>query len=571
MANYGTDRVVLQDTTGTIQNDDGFPIISTDSNGESSYPLGSSILREVFFGITNGDFSQPTAAIGTADFATVDNPLPYWGSSAVATPSTGTIGFQSVEDSTTPSGFKLRVLATAGATTGGTTILSRMVALGANASRDVGFSSTLTVGIDATATNATNRTLSLAGVFYAADGTTIAGTAFAISPTSQFADYLSELGAGVKTYELGDFLPPSNAAFLRYEFTAATTGTNATERWIDIIDVSLYRTPPLLRVQEVNTPSIYTQIRAGQIISAGTPLVMRGGTSTANTINLNNGTLTADYYITSGGVRIGGDTVGGTVLFGTSGSSFDTNLYRPAANTLKTDDTFVVGAGTILFGTAAVPDTNLYRHAADNLRTDDAFVVGSRTSASVNQVDAPGAMLDAAAGFAWVDRSPNSAATDASLFLSSGYFNGNLQMVRFFRKITVGGTALTGTGHILVANNATTAPSFGAGSDWRLKSDVRDASDEINFVEKINDLRPVLYTETGSGDENLLGFIAHEVQAVIPNAVEGAKDAVDANGDPVYQMLYPAKFIPYLVGAVRELTARVEQLEAKVAHLESAE
>jgi hypothetical protein len=189
----------------------------------------------------------------------------------------------------------------------------------------------------------------------------------------------------------------------------------------------------------------------------------------------------------------------------------------------------------------------------------------------VNLVDAPGGMIDAANGLAWIDRSPNNAATDSSLFLSSGYFNGNLQMVRFFRKITVGGTALTGTGHILVANNATTAPSFGAGSDWRLKSDVRDASDEINFVEKINDLRPVLYTETGSGDENLLGFIAHEVQAVIPNAVEGVKDAVDSEGDPVYQMLYPAKFIPYLVGAVRELTARVEALEAKVAHLESVE
>jgi hypothetical protein len=570
MANYGTERVVLQDTTGVIQNDDGFPIISTDSNGESSYPFGSSLLREVVFGITNGDFSQPTAAIGTANFATVDNPLPYWGSSANSTPSIGTVGFQSVEDSTTPSGFKLRAIATAGATTGGTTTLSRMVALVANASRDVGFTSTLTVGIDATATNATNRTLSLAGVFYNADGTTIAGTAFAISPTSQFADYLSELGAGVKTYQLGSFLPPATAAFLRYEFTVATTGTNATERWIDIIDVSLYRTPPILRTYNINDPNVFMTMSAGSITSFGTALVMRGGTSTANTINLNNGTLTADYYITSGGVRIGGAASGGTVLFG-SGGTFDTNLFRFEPDKLKTDDTFVVGAGTILFGTAAVPDTNLYQNSADVLRTDDRFVVGSRTSANVSQVDAPGALLDASAGFAWIDRSPTTAATDSSLFLTSGFFNGNLQMVRFFRKITVGGTALTGTGHILVANNATTAPSFGAGSDWRLKSEVRDASDEINFVEKINDLRPVLYTETGSGDENLLGFIAHEVQAVIPNAVEGAKDAVDENGDPAYQMLYPAKFIPYLVGAVRELTARVEQLEAKVAHLESVE
>jgi hypothetical protein len=567
MANYGTERAVLQDTTGVIQNDDGFPIISTDSNGESSYPFGSSLLREVFFGITNGDFSQPTAAIGTADFATVDNPLPYWGSLANSTPSIGTVGFQSVEDATTPSGFKLRAIATAGATTGGTTTLSRMVALVANASRDVGFTSTLTVGIDATATNATNRTLSLAGVFYAADGTTIAGTAFAISPTVQFADYLSDLGAGVKTYQLGSFLPPANAAFLRYEFTVATTGTNATERWIDIIDVSLYRTPPILRTYNINDPNVFMTMSAGAIISSGTALVMRGGTAVgATSATLNNGTLSVDTVSATSTL-----SAGGTVWIGGTTTATGVNLYEFEVDKIKTDDTFVFGAGTVLFGTATVPDTNLYRDSADILRTDDRFVVGQRTTASVNLVDAPGGMIDAANGLAWIDRSPNNAATDSSLFLSSGYFNGNLQMVRFFRKITVGGTALTGTGHILVANNATTEPSFGAGSDWRLKSDVRDASDEINFVEKINDLRPVLYTETGSGDENLLGFIAHEVQAVIPNAVEGVKDAVDSEGDPVYQMLYPAKFIPYLVGAVRELTARVEALEAKVAHLESVE
>jgi hypothetical protein len=132
----------------------------------------------------------------------------------------------------------------------------------------------------------------------------------------------------------------------------------------------------------------------------------------------------------------------------------------------------------------------------------------------------------------------------------------------------VGGTALTGTGHILVANNSTTAPSFGAGSDYRLKDDIRDASDTIVFSDKISSLRPVLYTEKETGDE-LLGFIAHEVQDVIPEAVEGEKDGVDENGDPTIQNLYPAKFIVYLVGAVKELTARVAELEEKVATLES--
>jgi hypothetical protein len=183
----------------------------------------------------------------------------------------------------------------------------------------------------------------------------------------------------VKTYQLGSFLPPATAAFLRYEFTVATTGTNATERWIDIIDVSLYRTPPILRTYNINDPNVFTTFSAGQIISAGTPLVMRGGTSTANTINLNNGTLTADYYITSAGVRIGGDASGGTVLFG-SGGTFDTNLYRPAANTLKTDDAFQVGG--LITGAGSTTDL----HHGITLQRTTTLSIGTAVDVSATAI-----------------------------------------------------------------------------------------------------------------------------------------------------------------------------------------
>lgn len=83
-----------------------------------------------------------------------------------------------------------------------------------------------------------------------------------------------------------------------------------------------------------------------------------------------------------------------------SGSTQDTNLYRAAADTLKTDDMFqsasfvaaqvattnqvylgatasgVAGAG-ILFGGPGVQDTNLYRSAANVLRSDDNLIVGN--------------------------------------------------------------------------------------------------------------------------------------------------------------------------------------------------
>lgn len=71
----------------------------------------------------------------------------------------------------------------------------------------------------------------------------------------------------------------------------------------------------------------------------------------------------------------------GRLEWGSGAAAVDTNLYRSAADTLKTDDSMHVGstlrvdtAGTgsvIQFGAAA--DTNLYRSAANTLKTDDAF------------------------------------------------------------------------------------------------------------------------------------------------------------------------------------------------------
>jgi hypothetical protein len=58
-------------------------------------------------------------------------------------------------------------------------------------------------------------------------------------------------------------------------------------------------------------------------------------------------------------------------------------------------------------------------------------------------------------------------------------------------------------------------------------------------------------------------FLAHEVQDVVPEAITGAKDAVDAEGNPVYQGIDQSKLVPLLnCGiAIESLTARVSALE----------
>ena len=60
--------------------------------------------------------------------------------------------------------------------------------------------------------------------------------------------------------------------------------------------------------------------------------------------------------------------------------SADTNLYRSAANMLKTDDNFTIGGAYLYLGA----DVSLYRASANVLRTDDAFF-GNTTISAVGQ------------------------------------------------------------------------------------------------------------------------------------------------------------------------------------------
>jgi hypothetical protein len=460
--------------------------------------------------------------------------------------SSGRISAAFVEDSGQASGYAVR-FTIIGGSVGDTAYLERIVSMPSSRAQAVSYQprSSWTA-----ASSATTYSAFTDAIYLKADGTTATGaTGTAARTGAAIAAYTSTAYEIQGNPNLTSAIP-IDAAFLRVR-AGLTVGTAiAGTATIDLVEIRLDngRTQAIITDSEAPTQYGYgvLTMTTGQLYLSPN----EAGTVGANpraVFNAQNGQITLDAskrgtggaVVSDGSIRLAHDITNGKVWFGGDNST----RYE---------------------------DTNLYRTGANALRTDDVFIVGSRTSPTSSSVDRPGFYLSADSGFMWGDREI-ATSTDANLFLSSGFLNSTLQMVRFFRKITSGGTALSATGHILVANNTTTAPSFGAGSDWRLKSDVRDASDEINFVEKINALRPVLYTETGSGDENLLGFIAHEVQAIIPNAVEGAKDAVDENGEPIHQMLYPAKFIPYLVGAVRELTARVEELEAKVARLESAE
>jgi len=65
------------------------------------------------------------------------------------------------------------------------------------------------------------------------------------------------------------------------------------------------------------------------------------------------------------------------------------------------------------------------------------------------------------------------------------------------------------------------------------------------------------------------GFLAHEAQTVVPEAITGTHNEVDDDGNPVMQGIDQSKLVPLLTGALQEAIAKIETLETKVAALEA--
>jgi hypothetical protein len=103
--------------------------------------------------------------------------------------------------------------------------------------------------------------------------------------------------------------------------------------------------------------------------------------------------------------------------------------------------------------------------------------------------------------------------------------------------------------------------TYNTGSDYRLKENVSDMTDATSRLKK---LKPKRFNFI-SDETNTLrdGFLAHEVSDVVPEVVTGEKDAVDSDGNPVYQGMDHSRLVPLLVKTIQELEARIAVLESK--------
>jgi hypothetical protein len=163
-----------------------------------------------------------------------------------------------------------------------------------------------------------------------------------------------------------------------------------------------------------------------------------------------------------------------------------------------------------------------------------------------------------------------SGSTDGITLESLGTFvasrNGNA--CAYFRRRGSNGanvTFLRDTSEVGTISVTTTATAYNTSSDYRLKENVVPLA---GAIDRLNQLQVHRFNFIADPSKTVDGFLAHEAQAVVPECVTGAKDEVDADGNPVYQGIDQSKLVPLLTAALQEALAEIESLKARVTALE---
>ena len=135
--------------------------------------------------------------------------------------------------------------------------------------------------------------------------------------------------------------------------------------------------------------------------------------------------------------------------------------------------------------------------------------------------------------------------------------------------------------------------NYASNSDYRLKENVTPITDALY---RLNQLKPSRFNFIGYADNTVDGFIAHEVQDIIPESICGEKDGMreeeyevtprieevlDEEGNviteaveavmetrsvPDYQGIDQSKIVPLLTAAIQEQQTIIEDLKAELKH-----
>mgnify|MGYP006277718267 FL=1 len=153
--------------------------------------------------------------------------------------------------------------------------------------------------------------------------------------------------------------------------------------------------------------------------------------------------------------------------------------------------------------------------------------------------------------YACLIRQDTGNATYPCLDLLSNFGTGNNVFTNFYDSAAARGSITYNRGGGVVAYNTT--------SDYRAKTLLGSVENPGQTIDALKVYRGVM---NGATVERPM-MVAHEAQEVAPYCVTGEKDAVDDDGNPVYQQMDHQVLVPLLIAEIQQLRTRVAALEAK--------
>ena len=118
----------------------------------------------------------------------------------------------------------------------------------------------------------------------------------------------------------------------------------------------------------------------------------------------------------------------------------------------------------------------------------------------------------------------------------------------------------------ITRNTTTNAVLYNTSSDYRLKENITPLT---NALARVSALKPVQWLWKDCDGVVGEGFIAHEVQDVIPAAVSGEKDAIDGEGNIKPQGMDASYLVATLTAAIQELKVIVDAQAVEIAALKA--
>jgi hypothetical protein len=102
-----------------------------------------------------------------------------------------------------------------------------------------------------------------------------------------------------------------------------------------------------------------------------------------------------------------------------------------------------------------------------------------------------------------------------------------------------------------------TATAYSTSSDIRLKTAITPITGALDVLRQI----PARTWRWRSDNSRGVGFVANEIQHLVPEAITGEPDAVDESGNIMPQQMDSSKLLPYVIASMQEMLTMIEELQ----------